>query len=74
MRKASGSVTTWGDTAHGGDSSAVQDQLKDVQQIQATDSAFAAVLVDGSVAICGNASAGSDKSDMQEYLKDVSQI
>ena len=44
---------TWGDAKYGGDSSAVQDQLKNVQQIQATTdvftSAFAAVRVDGSV-------------------------
>ena len=29
-----GSVVTWGDPGDGGDSSAVQEQLKDVQQIQ----------------------------------------
>ena len=32
-----GSVVTWGDAAKGGDSSAVRDQLKNVQQIQATE-------------------------------------
>eukprot|EP00439_Symbiodinium_sp_Y106_P008315 s7511_g1.t1 len=42
------SVLTWGDARHGGDSSAVQDQLKNVQQIQANCHAFAAVLADGS--------------------------
>ena len=36
---------TWG----GGNSSAVRDQLKNVQQVQATKSAFAAILGDGSV-------------------------
>ena len=40
---------TWGRPAYGGDSSTVQDQLKNVQQIQASDGAFAAVLGDGSV-------------------------
>ena len=36
------------DAKYGGDSSAVQAQLKTSQQIQATTSAFAAVPVDGS--------------------------
>ena len=40
---------TWGDARCGGDSSAVQDQLRGVQQIQATEMAFAAILADGSV-------------------------
>ena len=43
------SIATWGDAGCGGDSSAVQDRLKNVQQIQATERAFAAILVDGSV-------------------------
>ena len=40
---------TWGNAAYGGDSRAAQDQLKNVKQIQATTSAFAAILDDGSV-------------------------
>ena len=36
-----GSVVTWGDAHCGGDSSAVQDQLKNVQCIQASCGAFA---------------------------------
>ena len=44
-----GSVVTWGDSDCGGDSSAVQDQLKNVQQVQASNFAFAAILSDGSV-------------------------
>ena len=40
------SCVTWGDPDRGGDSSSVQDQLKNVQQIQATSQgAFAAILV-----------------------------
>ena len=46
----------------GGDSSAVQDQLKGVQQIQATDHAFAAILEDGSVVTWGYADFGGDSS------------
>ena len=38
-------IVTWGDADRGGDSSAVRrDQLKGVQQIQATNFAFAAIL------------------------------
>ncbi|OLQ00879.1 hypothetical protein AK812_SmicGene16413 [Symbiodinium microadriaticum] len=43
-----GSVVTWGHAAGGGDSRDVQDELKNVQQIQATGYAFAAILADGS--------------------------
>ena len=50
---ADGSVVAWGAPDYGGDSSVVQDQLKDVQQIQATIRAFAAILADGSVVAWG---------------------
>eukprot|EP00439_Symbiodinium_sp_Y106_P032582 s2271_g3.t3 len=47
-----------GDARFGGDSSAVRDQLKNVQQIQAAEKAFAAILGDGSAfpAILGDGS------------------
>ena len=45
---------TWGDAAFSGDSSAVRHQLKQVQQIQASDRAFAAILGDGSVHTWGS--------------------
>ena len=38
-----GSVVTWGSSRKGGDSSAVRDQLKNVQSIQATMYAIAAI-------------------------------
>ena len=57
-----GSVVTWGNAFHGGDSSAVQDQLRDVQQIQASNGAFAAILGDGSVVTWGDAGWGGDSS------------
>ena len=38
---------TWGETALGDNISALQDQLKNVRQIQATENVFDAVLVDG---------------------------
>ena len=50
-----GSVVTWDHAEYGGDSSAVQDQLQNVQQIQATRNAFAAILGDGSVVTWGGA-------------------
>ena len=69
-----GSVVTWGDADFGGDSSAVQDQLRDVQQIQASAAAFAAILGDGSVVTWGDADFGGDSSAVQEQLRDVQQI
>ena len=39
-----GSVVTWGDPEYGGDSSHVQEQLRNVQYIQAVEDVFAAVL------------------------------
>ena len=68
------SVVTWGDAARGGDSSAVQEQLKNVQQIQASLGAFAAILVDGSVVSWGKADDGGDSSAVQDQLKNVQQI
>ena len=45
-----GSVVTWGSLDGGGNNSSVQDQLENVQHIQASRSgAFAAILRDGSV-------------------------
>ena len=41
--------------SYGGDSSTVQTQLKNVQQIQASYAAFAAILDDGSVVTWGDA-------------------
>ena len=49
-----GSVHSWGNAESGGDSSAVQDQLRDVQQIQASDCGFAAIPGDGSVVTWGD--------------------
>ena len=49
---------TRGHAGSGGDSSAVQDQLKNVQQIQACKDAFAAILGHGSVVTWGDARCG----------------
>ena len=67
-------VVTWGDEDCGGDSSAVQDQLKCVQQIHATHSAFAAILEDGSVVTWGREDYGGDSSAVQDQLRGVKQI
>ncbi|CAE7208735.1 arcB [Symbiodinium sp. KB8] len=69
-----GSVETWGCAANGGDSTAVQDRLKDVQQIQASHGAFAAILGDGNVVTWGNAQHGGDSSAVQDQLRNVWQI
>ncbi|CAE7902114.1 MPPED1 [Symbiodinium microadriaticum] len=69
-----GSVVTWGSASSGGDSSTVQRQLSNVQQIQASSGAFAAVLGDGSVVTWGSAGHGGDSSAAQDKLKDVQQV
>ena len=65
---------TWGLAEDGGDSSAVQDQLKNVQQIQATRRAFAALLGDGSVVTWGFVGAGGCSRAVQHQLETVQQI
>ena len=61
-----GSVVTWGSSASGGDSRAVQDQLKGLQQILASDRAFAAILTDGSVVTWGSSAFGGDSRAVQD--------
>ena len=63
---------TWGHVACGGDSSAVQNQLKDVHCIQASSYAFAALLGDGSVVTWG--ADACDSSAVQHHLKNVQHI
>ena len=65
-----GSVASWGAADAGGDSSAVQGQLKQVQQIRATQhGAFAAILDDGSVMTWGDAENGADSTSVQDQLR-----
>ena len=67
-------MVTWGNQRCGGDSSAVQDQLRGVQQIQAAFCAFAAILADGSVVTWGDQWGGGDSSAVQDQLRGVQQI
>ena len=69
-----GSVVAWGRPGSGGDSSAVQDQLKSVQQVQGTHAAFAAILEDGSLVTWGHPREGGDSSAVQDRLKSVRQV
>ena len=70
-----GSVATWGDASLGGDSSAVHDKLKNVQQIHCNRyTAFAAILGNGSVVTWGDAGKGGDSSAVQKRLTNVQQI
>ena len=58
----------------GGDSSAVRDQLRGVQQIQASFRAFAAILEDGSVVTWGDANYGGDSLAVRDQLRGVQHI
>jgi hypothetical protein len=60
-----GSVVTWGRAGLGGDSSAVQTELKQgVDMIYSTYFAFAARMMDGSVVTWGDADFGGDSSSV----------
>ena len=52
----------------------MRDQLQNVQQLQSSSGAFAAVLGDGSVVTWGDAGTGGDASTVQDQLKNVQQI
>eukprot|EP00435_Cladocopium_sp_Y103_P043590 s14_g12.t1 len=67
-------VVTWGSAGNGGDSSRVQNQFRNVQQIYGTGFAFAAILADRTVVTWGHQNYGGDSSRVQEQLKNVQQI
>ena len=69
-----GSVVTWGNRDHGGDSCAVQAKLVKVMKLQATAFAFAALLKDGSVVCWGHEECGMDISAVESQLVHVQQI
>ena len=72
--RADGSVITWGHSRNGGDSTDVQDQLRNVQQIQANRFAFAAIRADGSVITWGDSKFGGDSISVQDQSKNVQYI
>ncbi|MFW1392068.1 Ig-like domain-containing protein [Vibrio parahaemolyticus] len=72
--KTDGSVVTWGNSNHGGNSSAVQGQLVDVEKIFSTGSAFAALKPDGTVVTWGDSDNGGDSSAVQSELTNVQTI
>ena len=67
-----GEVVSWG--KHVGDSSQVQEQLRNVQHIQSNDHAFAAILESGAVVTWGDPEYGGDSSQVQEQLRKVKHI
>ncbi|CAJ1354794.1 unnamed protein product [Effrenium voratum] len=70
-----GEVVTWGDPESGGDGSLVQEQLRNIQCIQATGiGAFAAILESGAVVTWGDPEYGGDSSLVQEQLRSVQHI
>lgn len=65
-----GGVTTWGDPARGGDSSAVEEELMSgVVRVFATMGAFSALKSDGSVISWGKASEGGSSSNLHRVVK-----
>ena len=64
-----GTVVTWGVPEYGGDSSAVKDQLGDVECLQATNSSFCALKADGSVVTWGHEKVGGDSSAVQHRCR-----
>ena len=67
-------LVTWGDPHCGGDSSAVQEQIKELHNVSATEEAFAAILSDGSVVTWGDPEKGGDSSAVQHQLKGVQHV
>ena len=68
---ASGAVVTWGDPEEDGDSSWVQEQLRDVQCIQAAECAFAVILESGAVVTWGVPEDGGDSSRTSSASKQL---
>ncbi|CAE8602513.1 unnamed protein product, partial [Polarella glacialis] len=69
--KDDGSVVTWGNANHGGDSSSVADKLQEgIFQIAGNASAFATVKDDGSVVTWGMSFSGGDSSSVADKLQE----
>ncbi|CAE7890494.1 HERC2, partial [Symbiodinium sp. KB8] len=74
LLKGDGGVVTWGDPSSGGRSTAVQEQLQDIQDVVASDGAFAAIRADGSVVTWGDPDFGGDSRYVQEQLTKVTKV
>ena len=61
-------IVTWGAVDSGGKRTAVQDQLRNVRQVHATDRAFAAILADETVVTWDNLLYGGDSRAVQDHL------
>ena len=59
---------------YGGDTCEVQDQLRNVTKIQATERAFAGIRTDGRVVTWGDAEYGGNSFKVQDQLRNVQQI
>ena len=66
-------IVTWGNP-YGGNSSAVQDQLRNAQQVQGTEGAFAVILANGAVVTWGHQNYGGNSSAVQDQLRNVQQV
>ena len=69
-----GSVMTWGHAEYGGNSSAVQNRLRNVEHIQATERAFAAILANGGVVTWGDVGSGGDSRAVRDQLRNVQHV
>ena len=69
-----GTVVAWGHPSSGSIIDHVQEQLRGVKQIQASENAFAALLADGSVVTWGSKQYGGDSAGVQHRLRNVQQI
>ena len=67
-------ILTRGYPRVGGDSSQVQEQLRNIRHIQATVGAFAAILQSGAVVTWGDPRYGGGSSQVQEQLRNVQSI
>lgn len=67
-------IVTWGHPDVGGNSSAIQNRLRDVREVKATGSAFAAVLANRHVVTWGDSDYGGDSSGVQDQLRDVGEV
>ena len=65
---------TWGYAYSGGDSTGVQDQLRDVKHIHAASEAFAAILGDGTVVTWGDPDWGGDSTRVRGQLRNVQSV